>query len=446
MLTVLPTSAEGGSVRYYESTGHTVSGAFLAFLAERGDTDLLGAPLTEAIVQNDVVVQWFEGGALQLNADLTGSLMPLPAGVRPGPFAAQSAPASPTPGVEFFPATGMYVAFGILDFYQLHGGAETFGQPISPQLGDQQWFERARLDWDPQTQQVTLAPLGADWMRASGLNPLDHQTQWVATFEETPFLADPSPESSGPTVGQFRPFLQVGGQGDYLKVWDPARNRYGWLSIGVVGPGDMPTWLSGLEDAEIVGMPGRIAKPIFGQYVDPAPELAHNQAAWIAARITAEDGSAYYLDDSGTAIAESIVRLPTPPAQYHSGKWIDADLREPVLVTAYEDDRPVYSAMAVKGMAGTPTRIGSFQILRRVANETMSSATIGVPLGSPGSYYVTGVLFTQYFTSDGAALHYNYWRANWGYAGSHGCLGMNYDDSEWFWNWATVGTPVITRG
>ena len=43
----------------------------------------------------------------------------------------------------------------------------------------------------------------------------------------------------------------------------------------------------------------------------------------------------------------------------------------------------------------------------------------------------------------GHAIHYNYWSNNWGYAGSHGCLGMNYDDSLWFWNWATIGTPIV---
>ena len=67
---------------------------------------------------------------------------------------------------------------------------------------------------------------------------------------------------------------------------------------------------------------------------------------------------------------------------------------------------------------------GVFTILRRVANETMNSDTIGIPRFGPGGYYLTNVLFTQYFTGDGASLHYNYWSGNWGYAGSHGCLGL----------------------
>jgi len=125
------------------------------------------------------------------------------------------------------------------------------------------------------------------------------------------------------------------------------------------------------------------------------------------------------------------VRTParvSPPA----GRWIDVILTAPTLVTAYQDGKAQYSAMAIHGMDGWETPFGTFSLLRRVANERMRG---------PG-YDVPNVLFTQYFTWDGASLHYNYWSSNWGYSGSHGCLGMNYDDALWFWNWATIGTPV----
>ena len=77
-----------------------------------------------------------------------------------------------------------------------------------------------------------------------------------------------------------------------------------------------------------------------------------------------------------------------------------------------------------------------FTIQRRVANETMNSDTIGIPRFGPGGYYLTNVLFTQYFTADGASIHYNYWSSNWGYAASHGCLGLTYADSAFLWDWA----------
>ena len=55
------------------------------------------------------------------------------------------------------------------------------------------------------------------------------------------------------------------------------------------------------------------------------------------------------------------------------------------------------------------------------------------------------VLFTQYFTNDGSSFHFNYWSGNFGYRGSHGCLGLNYDDAIFLWHWANVGTVVDSR-
>jgi len=138
------------------------------------------------------------------------------------------------------------------------------------------------------------------------------------------------------------------------------------------------------------------------------------------------------------------VRKPSPfPA--HPGNLIVAELTEPCLVTAYENGKPVYSTLSLKGTTSWGTPTGFFTILRRVENETMSSETLGIPRDGPGGYYLKNVLYTQYFTPDGASIHYNYWSSNWGYSGSHGCLGMSYDDALWFWNWAEVGTPLVIK-
>ena len=107
-----------------------------------------------------------------------------------------------------------------------------------------------------------------------------------------------------------------------------------------------------------------------------------------------------------------------------------------------ENGEPVYTAMAITGTSAWPTPVGEFVIGRRVANETMSSDTIGIPRNSPGGYHLTNVLYTQYFTGSGHSIHYNYWSSNFGYSGSHGCLGMDLEDSKFFWDWAGPGTPV----
>ena len=112
------------------------------------------------------------------------------------------------------------------------------------------------------------------------------------------------------------------------------------------------------------------------------------------------------------------------------------------MLVAYEGTTPVLTTLTIHGAGPRPTPVGVFPIIRRVADETMNSDSIGIPRFGPGGYYLTHVLFTQYFTGDGASLHYNYWSGNWGYAASHGCLGLTYADSAFLWNWAGLGTLV----
>ncbi len=120
--------------------------------------------------------------------------------------------------------------------------------------------------------------------------------------------------------------------------------------------------------------------------------------------------------------------------------WVAVNLSAQAAVAMVGRDW-VHRAWVTTGADGWETPEGEFSVVRRVYNETMTSAALGIPPG-PDSYHLTDVLFTQYFTGSGAALHYNYWSSNFGAAGTHGCLGVNLDDALWFWHWATVGTPV----
>jgi lipoprotein-anchoring transpeptidase ErfK/SrfK len=121
-------------------------------------------------------------------------------------------------------------------------------------------------------------------------------------------------------------------------------------------------------------------------------------------------------------------------------RWIDIDLSKQT-TTAMVGDRPLYSALVTTGKDGWETPRGTFHILSRVPDETMTSAAIGAE-----EYYVLEhVLYTQYFTDRGHALHLNYWRDD-SYFGqvrsSHGCVGMRLADAKFFWDFATFGTRV----
>jgi hypothetical protein len=128
-----------------------------------------------------------------------------------------------------------------------------------------------------------------------------------------------------------------------------------------------------------------------------------------------------------------------------SGRWIDVDLSKQI-ATAMVDREPVYTAEVTVGRAAFATPTGVYSVLKRVPNETMDSESIGIPHDAPGGYYVTDVLYTQYFTNEGHALHYNYWvdpAAFGNFPTSHGCIGLMLDDAKYFWDFASIGTPIV---
>jgi lipoprotein-anchoring transpeptidase ErfK/SrfK len=134
------------------------------------------------------------------------------------------------------------------------------------------------------------------------------------------------------------------------------------------------------------------------------------------------------------------IDLPPPGPEE---RWVLVDLSDQT-AKAMVGGQVWHTAYVTTGKAGWETPIGTFQINYRVYDETMTSASIGAE-----EYYVlTHVLFTQYFTSEGHALHLNYWRPDSVFGTtptSHGCVGMRYADAEFFWNFATNGTRVVIQ-
>src|SRR5438132_5159196 len=111
--------------------------------------------------------------------------------------------------------------------------------------------------------------------------------------------------------------------------------------------------------------------------------LSQNQPIVVHDTIAGPDGSTWYRVDQGY-LAASAVRLPRTPQQTFSGRWIDADLSEPAMLTAYQGDRIVMMTLAIKGKVATDTPTGTFAIGRRVEDETMDSDTIGITHDGPG--------------------------------------------------------------
>jgi len=127
------------------------------------------------------------------------------------------------------------------------------------------------------------------------------------------------------------------------------------------------------------------------------------------------------------------VSTPSPQHGLHGEKWIDVNLSLQTL-TAYAGQTPVYTALTSTGLAGTPTVVGTYKIYAKYVSTSMSG---------PG-YYLPNVPHVMYFFK-GYGLHGAYWHNNFGTPMSHGCVNLSLADAEWFYNWAPMGTKVVTH-
>ena len=148
---------------------------------------------------------------------------------------------------------------------------------------------------------------------------------------------------------------------------------------------------------------------------------------------------------STTLFPSQAVAAPSPQAAPAGEHWAYVSLTTQ-RIYAMNGQTPVYVGLVTTGKPGSATPRGSFRIVRRVANETMDSQTIGIPRRSPYGYYLPNVLFTQYFTWEGHALHLNYWAPESVFGQtptSHGCVGMGYADARFFWTFLQLGDRVV---
>jgi hypothetical protein len=277
---------------------------------------------------------------------------------------------------------------------------------------------------------------------------------WAITLNRATLYSGPSADAEAfGTVPALTTLQVLGYQDEWAHVADPRTRNEAYVASEQLGPGDPPSRYLTMTPPQLTdefdgGTRGVVTDGApLAIYPTPADEAADKQlnpSTWLTltGAVNGEDGSRWYRTDTGDFVPADAVFVPERTEDF-SGRWLDVNLNSPARVTAYEGDTPVRSFLTIKGTGTRPTPTGVFTILRRVANETMNSDTIGIPRFGPGGYYLTNVLFTQYFTGDGASFHYNYWSSMWGYAGSHGCLGLTYADSAWLWDWAHVGTPEV---
>jgi hypothetical protein len=159
--TVVPTPTSDPDVLAFPN-GHSVRGAFRQRWQAQDGALLFGQPLTAALWIDGRTVQYFErarfeqrpGGAIELGAlgrEALAAQPDLAAAEPPGPSCEPIAPSA------------FHLCGAFLEFWQQHGGADSFGQPLSEAIEHDrlrvQYFERARFE-QPLGQPVQLAALG----------------------------------------------------------------------------------------------------------------------------------------------------------------------------------------------------------------------------------------------------------------------------------------------
>ena len=154
------------------------------------------------------------------------------------------------------------------------------------------------------------------------------------------------------------------------------------------------------------------------------------------------------LRDARLILPGQIIRLPgtastnpAPPAATSGAgaRRIDVNLSTQRL-TAYEGNRAVFSTAVSTGTRAHPTVVGRFRIWTKLRYDDMT----GGSRARGDYYYLKNVPHVMYFYR-GHALHGTYWHSNFGRPMSHGCVNLSRADAAWLFNWASVGTRVVTH-
>ena len=136
---------------------------------------------------------------------------------------------------------------------------------------------------------------------------------------------------------------------------------------------------------------------------------------------------------------------PLSPSVPPEEKRVEVDIVKQ-MVTAYESDKPVFSARVATGAAFRLSN-GAVQSFRTIPGDHrvfLKSATQHMTGGTAGDsdyYDLPGIGWCSYFTASGIAFHSTYWHNDYGHPRSHGCVNMLPEDAKWIFRWTAPAVP-----
>ncbi len=478
--TIQPVSvtSPGAGSRYFAETGHNLAEPFRSRWDQAGGEAVLGAPLSEERYASGAggVLQSFRNMVLLFDPsqpppfDVRGEVLGKSAWAALSPASARQPVAGcATPACQFFPETSHTLQEPFASYWSSTGGAPIFGPPVSEAFADPendgqlvQVFENAVMQSESGV--VSLRPMGEALAEQQGLQT-DPAFQPAPPTGGTSFLVQASdglrlrgaPSSDASMVALLPNNTEFIASADGTADWAPgyANGLSGWVNAGYlsvraslpqlqVADWNLSIWQGAtLEETNVRSEPSTASKILqtldYGSAVTVTQWLK-GEEVFAGADMWAKVGDGRFVYSRNVGRNAPILPTPLPADAPTWGQWLDINLTQQ-LMTAYDGTSPLRTIVVTTGMAGWETPPGYYTILSRVANETMTSGAIG----AENFYRLDDVLFTQYFTDFGHALHFAWWRTKEtiGRPGSHGCINMLLDDSRYLWDWATIGTPIL---
>lgn len=475
---IQPVEAAPRGALYFAETGHNLAEPFRSRWEAAGGQAVIGMPLSEErfIAGTGGVTQSFQNLTLLFDPgqeaplNVRGQILGKSAWAEIIPAAAaQPVAGCSTASCQIFTETGHSLDEPFASFWNGYGGAPIFGPPISQPFADpagsgsmMQVFENAVLESTGGV--VSLRPMGKLLAERDGLMadlafqpapPTGGNTFLVSAGDGLTLRGGPSPDAA--PVAVLPDSTEFIAAADAAGDWAPgyAEGLSGWVSAGFlavrpplpqlqVADWDLSVWQgAALEETNVRSQPFTTSPEL--------ETLAYGDAVTVTAWVKGEEvfeGSDMWaqIGENRFVFSRNIGRaapvLPTPvPAEAPVwDRWININLTQQLLTT-YNAAEPERTILVTTGMAGWETPTGTFTILNKVANETMTSGAIG----AENFYRLDDVLFTQYFTDFGHALHFAWWRTKEtiGRPGSHGCINLLLEDSRYLWDWADYGTPIV---
>jgi lipoprotein-anchoring transpeptidase ErfK/SrfK len=136
-------------------------------------------------------------------------------------------------------------------------------------------------------------------------------------------------------------------------------------------------------------------------------------------------------------VAKGAEKLAYPAAE--GEKWVDVNLTKHTM-TAYVGATPRIGPVSmVSGGDDFPTVTGTYHVYLKYEKMDMRGTN------ADGTKYLTEDVPWVSFFYQGIALHGAYWRDSFGYNGSHGCVNLPVDVAKAVYDFAPIGTPVVSH-